>query len=149
MRVRIDSDGTSEDSPDAQAAAQLTADFANWLAQDRAVGPHVEIRRIRPESADGAMSGDLVAWLSLARRSNARLFRAETSTNATGTEPEPQEPDDSGESGEAEEGAERRSRADRLKQMGGKAATVVATGLVTAIGNEVVQQGLEWLAGWF
>ncbi|MER6617475.1 effector-associated constant component EACC1 [Streptomyces xantholiticus] len=66
MRVRIDSDGTSEDSPDAQAAAQLTADFADWLAQDRAVGPHVEIRRIRPEPADGAMSGDLVAWLSLA-----------------------------------------------------------------------------------
>ncbi|MFD8194698.1 effector-associated constant component EACC1 [Streptomyces wuyuanensis] len=66
MRVRIDSDGTSEDSPDAQAAAQLTAGFADWLAQDRAVGPHVEIRRIRPEASDGAMSGDLVAWLSLA-----------------------------------------------------------------------------------
>jgi hypothetical protein len=66
MRLRIDSDGTGEDSRYARAAAQLTADFAEWLAQDRAVGPYVEIRHIRPEPADGAMSGDLVTWLSLA-----------------------------------------------------------------------------------
>ncbi|WP_319245088.1 effector-associated constant component EACC1 [Streptomyces sp. MB09-02B] len=66
MRVRIDSAGGSTDSRDGQSVAQLTADFADWLSQDRAVGPHVEIRRIRPEPTDGAMSSDLVEWLSLA-----------------------------------------------------------------------------------
>ncbi|MER5911893.1 hypothetical protein ABT124_15640 [Streptomyces sp. NPDC001982] len=66
MRVRIDSSRASDDSPDGQAAARLTGDFANWLAQDRAVALHTEIRRIRPEPTDGAMSGDLVEWINLA-----------------------------------------------------------------------------------
>lgn len=66
MRVQIEGGNASDDSPDGQAAARLTDDFANWLAQDRTVAPHTEIRRIRPEATDGAMSGDLVEWISLA-----------------------------------------------------------------------------------
>ncbi|OEJ28906.1 hypothetical protein AS594_35280 [Streptomyces agglomeratus] len=66
MRVRIDSGSTSDDGPDGHATARLTGEFADWLAQDRSVGPHTEIRRIRPQRIDGAMSGDLVEWISLA-----------------------------------------------------------------------------------
>lgn len=66
MRVQIDSGKNSDDGPDGQATARLTGDFANWLTQDRTVALHTEIRRIRPESTDGAMSGDLVEWINLA-----------------------------------------------------------------------------------
>ncbi|WP_406278898.1 hypothetical protein OHT93_38265 [Streptomyces sp. NBC_00191] len=66
MRVQIDSSSASDDSPEGQAAARLTGDFANWLAQDGAVALHTAIRRIRSEPTDGAMSGDLVEWISLA-----------------------------------------------------------------------------------
>lgn len=64
MRVRIDKDSSSN-SGDRNASAQLTADFADWLAQDREVGRHTEIRRIRPKQVDGAMSSDLVEWINL------------------------------------------------------------------------------------
>ncbi|GAA3381230.1 hypothetical protein GCM10020367_71700 [Streptomyces sannanensis] len=72
-----------------------------------------------------------------------------STTNATGTEPEPHEPEDSGESGEAGEETERHSRADRFKRLGSEAATVVAMGFVAAIGDEVVRQILEWLSSRF
>ncbi|CAM5452186.1 MULTISPECIES: effector-associated constant component EACC1 [Streptomyces] len=66
MRLRIEAGDSSDEGPDGQAAARLTGDFADWLAQDRAVSLHTGIRRVRPESTDGAMSGDLVEWISLA-----------------------------------------------------------------------------------
>ncbi|WP_420714861.1 effector-associated constant component EACC1 [Streptomyces sp. WM6372] len=44
----------------------LTALFADWLAQERSTGPYIEIRRIRTVSDDGGMSGELIGWLSLA-----------------------------------------------------------------------------------
>ncbi|MER5384232.1 hypothetical protein ABT040_28825 [Streptomyces sp. NPDC002688] len=65
MRVQIESGSTESDGPSGQVAAQLTADFADWLTEDRDVSLHAEIRRIRPQRTDGAMSGDLVEWISL------------------------------------------------------------------------------------
>ncbi|TJZ56910.1 hypothetical protein FCH28_05280 [Streptomyces piniterrae] len=60
MRVRIDSGDR-----DGDVGAGLTAQFAQWLAQDRSVNQYVEIRPVRPEQTDGAMSADLVEWLNL------------------------------------------------------------------------------------
>ncbi|MFC9682946.1 hypothetical protein [Streptomyces sp. NPDC056948] len=51
--------------PDAGAGTDLTALFADCIAQDRRVGPHAEIQRVRRAAEDGAMSGDLVDWLDL------------------------------------------------------------------------------------
>ncbi|NGO48160.1 effector-associated constant component EACC1 [Streptomyces ureilyticus] len=61
MRIRIQVVGSVQD----QDAPQLTEAFARWLVQDRTVGPHVEISRIRSEADDGAMSAGLVEWLGL------------------------------------------------------------------------------------
>lgn len=61
VRIRIEVVGGVQN----QDAPQLTEAFARWLVQDRTVGPHVEISRIRSEADDGAMSASLVEWLSL------------------------------------------------------------------------------------
>ncbi|MER6197422.1 hypothetical protein ABT234_08590 [Streptomyces sp. NPDC001586] len=73
MRVRIDSgDGAGEAGEaagggrDAAETAGLTGAFADWLTQDRAVSRHAVVRRVRAEAPEGAMSGDLVEWISLA-----------------------------------------------------------------------------------
>ncbi|MFJ7772629.1 hypothetical protein ACIQ1J_30645 [Streptomyces sp. NPDC097107] len=50
-------------------AAELTGEFADWLVEDRSVGAHADIRKIRPPSSDGGMSGDAVAWIALATSS--------------------------------------------------------------------------------
>ncbi|WP_329012444.1 effector-associated constant component EACC1 [Streptomyces sp. NBC_00690] len=60
MRIRIDSTNN-----DGQGTGALTEEFARWLAQDRNVGPYVEIQRMRPRADDGGMSGGLVEWLNL------------------------------------------------------------------------------------
>ncbi|MEU6455171.1 hypothetical protein [Streptomyces sp. NPDC047065] len=61
MRIRIEVVGSVQ----YQDASQLTEAFARWLVQDRTVGPHVKISRIRSEVDDGAMSAGLVEWLGL------------------------------------------------------------------------------------
>ncbi|MGW2022897.1 effector-associated constant component EACC1 [Streptomyces decoyicus] len=61
VRIRVDIEGSVQN----QDASRLTEAFARWLVQDRTVGPHVEISRIRSEAEDGAMSGELVEWLGL------------------------------------------------------------------------------------
>ncbi|MFH8703884.1 effector-associated constant component EACC1 [Streptomyces rubrogriseus] len=61
MRIRVEVVGSVEN----QDSSQLTEAFARWLVQDRTVGPHVEISRIRSEADDGAMSAGLVEWLGL------------------------------------------------------------------------------------
>ncbi|MEV7443239.1 hypothetical protein AB0O22_19230 [Streptomyces sp. NPDC091204] len=73
MRVRIDSgdgggepDGSAGGGRDAAETAGLTGEFADWLAQDREVTRHAVVRRVRAEAPEGAMSGDLVEWISLA-----------------------------------------------------------------------------------
>ena len=50
-------------------AAELTGDFADWLTEDRTIGAHADIRKIRPSTSDGGMSGELVAWIGLATTS--------------------------------------------------------------------------------
>ncbi|WP_369251106.1 hypothetical protein [Streptomyces sp. R41] len=65
MRIRIELAGSVQN----QDAPRLTEAFARWLVQDRTVGPHVEISRIRSEADDGAMSAGLVEWLGLALNS--------------------------------------------------------------------------------
>lgn len=61
MRVRIEvAEGAYQGD-----APRLTDALARWLAQDRTVGPHVEISRTRSEAEDGAMSAELVEWLGL------------------------------------------------------------------------------------
>lgn len=64
MRVRIGCGGSSVSGLDYEAA-ELTDRFATWLAQDRSVGPHLTIDRVRTASVDGAMSGELLDWISL------------------------------------------------------------------------------------
>ncbi|MFF0008715.1 hypothetical protein ACFYQT_35495 [Streptomyces tibetensis] len=66
MFVRIGSGSAGHNRQDEGEAAHLTADFAHWLTEDRKVSLHAEIRRIRRQAADGAMSGALVEWISLA-----------------------------------------------------------------------------------
>ncbi|WPW27194.1 hypothetical protein P6B95_07160 [Streptomyces atratus] len=63
VRIRIEGSGMDRD---ADAGVGLTALFADWLAQDRSVGPYTEIRRVRTATGDGGMSGDLIGWLDLA-----------------------------------------------------------------------------------
>ncbi|MFC9706041.1 hypothetical protein ACFTWD_35725 [Streptomyces sp. NPDC056943] len=63
MRIQIEGTRSSRDGNE---AAELTEAFADWLAQDRSVGPYMEIRKIRTVSDDGSMSGDLADWISLA-----------------------------------------------------------------------------------
>ncbi|MFD7785723.1 hypothetical protein ACFV4Q_21925 [Streptomyces nojiriensis] len=63
MRVRI---GSGDGDPDAAGTAGLTGDFADWLTQDREVSRHTAVRRVRATAPSGAMSGDLVEWISLA-----------------------------------------------------------------------------------
>jgi hypothetical protein len=64
LRVRIGGPGSSvSDSGD--EVAELTDRFADWLAQDRSVGPHVTMDRVRPAPVDGAMSGEPLDWISL------------------------------------------------------------------------------------
>jgi hypothetical protein len=58
---------------DEATAAGLTGEFADWLAEDRAVGAHADIRKIRPSADDGGMSGDLVSWITLATSSGFSL----------------------------------------------------------------------------
>ncbi|MFJ8861774.1 hypothetical protein ACIRD8_25495 [Streptomyces sp. NPDC102451] len=62
LRIRIASTSSSRDGNE---TAELTEAFADWLAQDRSVGPYMEIRKLRTASGEGAMSGDLADWLSL------------------------------------------------------------------------------------
>lgn len=64
VRVRI-GDGGSSVSDSGDEVAELTDRFADWLAQDRSVGPHVTMDRVRPAPVDGAMSGELLDWISL------------------------------------------------------------------------------------
>ncbi|MFE6834964.1 hypothetical protein ACFVFI_09000 [Streptomyces sp. NPDC057705] len=73
MRVRIDSGdgggvggGPAEGGRGPEETAGLTGDFADWLAQDREVSRHAVVRRVRADPPEGAMSGDLVEWISLA-----------------------------------------------------------------------------------
>ncbi|MER6046402.1 hypothetical protein ABT168_02775 [Streptomyces sp. NPDC001793] len=86
LRVWIDSDGTSDGSGSRGEGARLTADFADWLTQDRNVGLHTEIQRVHPDTTNGAMSGDLVEWISLAVSSGfstLSLLRAHRSFRAS------------------------------------------------------------------
>ncbi|MYT27602.1 MULTISPECIES: hypothetical protein [unclassified Streptomyces] len=86
LRVRIDSDGAGDGSGSRAEGARLTADFADWLVQDRNVGLHTEIQRVRPDTTDGSMSGDLVEWISLAVSSGfsiLSLLRAHRSFRAS------------------------------------------------------------------
>ncbi|MGZ9935743.1 effector-associated constant component EACC1 [Streptomyces sp. NC-S4] len=64
MRVRIGAD--DGDDPGASGTAGLTGDFADWLTQDREVSRSTAVRRVRATAPSGAMSGDLVEWISLA-----------------------------------------------------------------------------------
>ncbi|MFF3677995.1 hypothetical protein ACFYYS_28985 [Streptomyces sp. NPDC002120] len=73
MRVRIGSGdgggepgGSAGGGRDATETAGLTGEFADWLTQDREVTRHAVVRRVRAEAPEGAMSGDLVEWISLA-----------------------------------------------------------------------------------
>ncbi|MFF7251304.1 hypothetical protein ACFZBU_46505 [Embleya sp. NPDC008237] len=48
----------------------LTESFADWLIEDRAVGTHADIGRVRSAAAgDGGMSGEVVEWISFATSS--------------------------------------------------------------------------------
>ncbi|MFC7304159.1 hypothetical protein ACFQVC_08030 [Streptomyces monticola] len=64
VRVRIGGDESSA-SDCGDEVAELTGGFADWLAQDRGVGPHLSMSRVRSAPADGAMSGQLLEWISL------------------------------------------------------------------------------------
>ncbi|MER6254714.1 hypothetical protein ABT224_25500 [Streptomyces sp. NPDC001584] len=62
MRVRI---GSGEGDPAAAGTTGLTGDFADWLTQDREVSRYAAVQRVRAAAPRGAMSGDLVEWISL------------------------------------------------------------------------------------
>lgn len=63
FRVRV------EGGADDPTASELTEMFADWLAEDRAVGAHADIVKVRPSSGDGGMSGKAAAWIALATSS--------------------------------------------------------------------------------
>jgi membrane-associated two-gene conflict system component 1 (EACC1) len=64
VRVRIGGGGSAV-SDSGGEIAELTDRFADWLVQDRSVGPHVTMNRVRPAPGAGAMSGELLEWIGL------------------------------------------------------------------------------------
>ncbi|MEU2603110.1 effector-associated constant component EACC1 [Streptomyces albus] len=62
--MRIGDSGSSASDP-GDDVPELTGHFADWLAQDRSVGPHLTMERIRRAPVDGAMSGQVLEWVSL------------------------------------------------------------------------------------
>ncbi|MGW0855735.1 effector-associated constant component EACC1 [Streptomyces sp. NPDC002690] len=66
MRVRIVNVGVEPGRTEAVVVERLTESFGEWLARDRAVSAHAKVQAVRPDPAEGAMSGDFVEWLNLA-----------------------------------------------------------------------------------
>ncbi|MGW2787701.1 effector-associated constant component EACC1 [Streptomyces populi] len=65
MRVRIGQSDTQDDEATQTEAANLTADFADWLTEDSQIALHARVERVNLKPAHGAMSGDLVEWINL------------------------------------------------------------------------------------